>query len=155
MTRSALGFTLIEMIITVSIMVIVAGMSVAGIVVFNQNQGITDDSEQVLSELRRAYSRATGIFYPPTCTGKLTGYKMTFTNGSKDITVTAQCATNIAEIRINVLKSSTFSGTTTLTISAGDGRVSGSPYTITIRSVANTSLTKVIKVSDFGVFELL
>ena len=149
------GFTLIEMMIAVTVLTVIASISFVGVVTFNQMQGIEDDAKLLVSEIRLAYSRATGIFYPPGCNGRVTGYRMTFTNGENDATVEALCNTAVTDTRESLLKTSHFTGTIVFTINAGDGRVTGSPYTITITSDTKSTLTKQVRVSDYGVIEIL
>ena len=149
------GFTLIEMMVSVMLLTIVTGAAIVGVITFNQNQGIEDDAKQLISEIRRVYSRATGIYYPPSCTGRLTGYLMDLVNGSNDISTAALCSLEISETRTDVLKSSHFTGADTITINAGDGRIAGSPITIVITSDTSTTLTKSVVVNDFGVIEEL
>lgn len=154
-TPARSGFTMIEMLVATTILIIIAGIGIAGTITFNQNQGIEDDSKEVLTELRRVYSRAAGVYYPPGCNGTLTGYTVSVTSGSSNVVETAKCASNIAETRTDVIQTSHFSTTVSFTINAGDGKISGSPYTLTIVSNSNSGLSKQIQVSDYGVFELL
>jgi len=158
------GFTLIEMLITVVILVVVSGVSVAAMITFNQNQGSEDDIRRVLTELRRVHSKATGVSYPPgTCTS-LSGYRLTIPspNSDKDIRVTAMCTpTSITEERVGVLRDSYFSGSVVkFTINAGDGKLipftpASPPVIITITSSANDDITRQIEVKNYGIFELL
>jgi prepilin-type N-terminal cleavage/methylation domain-containing protein len=158
------GFTLIEMIIVVALMVVITSASLVAVVTFNQKQGINDDAKAVLTELRRVSSRATGVAYPVgTCT-KLSGYQLTIPSplGTKDIRITALCTpANIVEERSNVLDNSYFSGSTvTFTIDAGTGRLipitpASPPVTLTLTSNTNTSVTEQVEVKSFGVFEQL
>ncbi len=149
------GFTLIETMVAIVILILIATTSIVGVITFNQNQGIQDDAKGIISEVRRVYSRATGVFFPPGCSGVLTGYEMTFIDGTGDVTVSALCAVTITETRSDVIKTSHFTGTTTFIINPGDGRINGSPYTLLITSDDNSDLTKSVMVSDFGVTELL
>jgi len=158
------GFTLIEMMITVVILIIVSGVSVAAMITFNQNQGSEDDIRRVLTELRRTHSKATGVSYPSgTCTS-LSGYRLTIPSpvSSKDISVTALCTpTSIIEERVGVLRDSYFSGSeVSFTINAGDGRVipitpASPPVIITITASASDDITRQIEVKNNGIFELL
>src|SRR3989339_1463358 len=145
------GFTLIEMMVTFLVLAVVSGVALVGVVTFNQNQGLEDDAKILASEVRRVYSQATGIFYPPGCAGRLTGYQMTFSDGLNDASTFALCDSQVSDSRDNILKTSHFSGTVSFTINAGDGRITGSPYTITLVSDTNSSLTKQVRISDFGV----
>lgn len=149
------GFTLIETMIAVMILITISGMSLVGVVVFNQNQGIEDDTKKLITEIRRVYSNATGIYYPSGCGGRLTGYQVTLTDASNDIEISALGCTPSAvnETRVDVLGSSSFNGTVTFTVNAGDGRILGSPYVVSLVSVDNPGLVKEIRVEDYGVIE--
>ena len=144
------------MMITISLLVIISTTSIVAVITFNQNQGIDDDAKSLVSELRRVYSRATGIYYPPGCTDDIiTGYTVTASNAGKGITVAANgCSPASSESRTGILQSSFISNGATFTIYPGDGRVSA-VSTITITSDTNSSLTKQIRMSDFGVIEIL
>ena len=148
------GFTLIELLVSVSILIIITGLSVAGVITFNQKQGLEDDAKNLASELRKEYSRATGIFYPPGCTTSLTGYRLTMNYLSKDVLVSALCP-NVSLNATGVLKSSHFYGNTTFVINAGDGRITGSPITLEIMSDNDITNAKFIRISDFGLIEIL
>jgi len=157
------------MLVTITIVIIVSGMSIAGVITFNQIQGNEDDSKSLLTELRWAYSQATGVSYPAgvACTS-LTGYQITIpassiSNKQTDITVTAKCSEGDRPVtRAGVLKNSYFSNSDTaqdFIIKTGTGQlqaVASTTLPITIKVVSNNNATtfKNIDVRDFGVFNI-
>jgi hypothetical protein len=82
---------------------------------------------------------------------------VTLTSGSADIGLSALGCTPSAVdyTRLDVLKTSHFTGNYTFIINAGDGRIAGSPITIILTSDDDSLLTKQVVVSDFGVAEIL
>ena len=153
------GFTLIEMMVTLTILIVISGLSVAGVIVFNQQQGIDDDTKALVSELRRVYSKATGIYYPAGCTS-LTGYQVIVPSptGSSNMRVVALCSSgNIAEERNGVLKNSYFPNKEQIafTIAAGSGRIAGAPYTLSITSSTNANISSGVQINDLGIVEIV
>ena len=153
------AFTIIELIIVITIMIVLAGSALVSVMSFNQNQGTTDDAKTVLTEMRRVYAKATGVFYPNGCTN-LTGYTVTIAKDSTDMSVTANCAVSQTESRAGVLKTSKFRDAVSFTFSVPDGTVTPIspnvyPISITIYSTNNSAATKTLTVSSYGVFQLL
>lgn len=145
-----LGFTLIELMIVVTITVIIAGFSFISVNDFTQNQGTTDDARTFISELRRVYSKATAVFYPPGCTG-LTAYGVTYgVPTSTDVRVNWVCNVGSShEDRLGVLKSSKFIGSSTITFNVPDGAVTPNGALV---QILNSSLTDVAKAKNVNVF---
>lgn len=149
------GFTLIEIIIVITIMVVLAGSAIVNVTSFNQNQGVSDDIKAVLTEVRSAYTKATSSFYPYGCTG-LTGYTVAVSATAKDITVTPNCSPAVgSSVKSGVLKTSKFSASQSFVISTPGGGITPSPVNISIVSDSNGSLTQTLRISSFGVFEIL
>jgi prepilin-type N-terminal cleavage/methylation domain-containing protein len=72
------GFTLIELMVVISIMAILGTLSIAGFKSYNQVQSIQASTSDVISMLSLAKSRAQSQVKPPIdiCNGTLDGYKI-------------------------------------------------------------------------------
>ncbi len=147
------AFTLIELVIVITIMIVLAGAAIVNVTSFYQNQGTLDDSKSVVSELRSVYSKATSVFYPPGC-DNLTSYTVEMTTGGKDMVVTANCGSPIKEIKLGVLKTTKFGGNYTVVINVSSGSVSKN-VDIEILNDSNEDVVKTIRVRSYGVFEIL
>ena len=149
------GFTLIELVIVISIMLIIAGGAMVNVISFTQNQSTTDDAKLLITEFRRAYSKATGVYYPGACTN-LTGYTITAAANSQTMTITANCAVPVPEARTNVLKMSKFRDAVNFTFRVPDGvLLPSSPTLVVIKNINDQNNIKTISVSSNGVFQLL
>lgn len=151
------GFTIIELMVVITLMVLVSSTAIVNVTSFTQNQGILDDTKTLVSEFRSVYSKAIGVFYPPGC-DSVSGYTVSMVSGSKNVTVTAKCSPDITETKQYILKSSTFFANYSFTISSPGGALSAAtvPIEIKIKSDGNpTGLIKTIKADSYGVFEIL
>ena len=150
------GFTLIELVIVVSLTIILAGTALVNVTSFNQSQGLSDDIRSVMTEFRSAYSKATGVFYPTNCNG-ISTYTLSMTSGSKDMKITANCTSPgaphpVEENKLGVLKSSTFSANYSYSFTVPTG--STSPLT-DVEIVSDTgAVTKTLDIQNYGVFEV-
>lgn len=134
-----------------AIMLVITGTGYYSVSQFTQNQGLGDDQKSIIAEMKRAYAKATGVYYPSGCTG-LTGYRVAAAQDSKDMTVTALCGSgNVAESRRSVLKGSLFTATTTFTFTVGTGVV-GTPVVLTIKDLIDATKTKSVTINNNGVF---
>ncbi len=145
------AFTLIETMVVMAIMLVVAGTGYYTVSQFTQSQGLNDDQRSVVTELKRVYAKATAVSYPSGCTG-LTGYQVSVSVNTKAFSITALCASgNVAETRSDVLKTSQFQSTTSVTFTVSSGKV-GTPVVLTIKDIIDATKTKTITVNDNGIF---
>lgn len=147
------GFTLIELMIVIVLMLIVSGTAMVNVTSFYQTQGTEDDIRTVLSEIRSAYSKATGVFYPPECTN-LTSYTVLISSGSKDISVRANCTVPQTSIKEDVLKTTKFSSAYSFTILVPSGAMTPSSTNIMIENDSNPTVKKTLRVASYGIFEI-
>jgi prepilin-type N-terminal cleavage/methylation domain-containing protein len=69
------GFTLIELVVVITIIVIFSGMSLAAYFNFSRNQSAINDARSLATTLRQVQAMAKNLVYPTGCTG-LTGYRV-------------------------------------------------------------------------------
>jgi prepilin-type N-terminal cleavage/methylation domain-containing protein len=154
------GFTLIELVIVISLVVLISTVSVVNVMSFIQSQGTEDDIRSVVSELRAAYSKATGVFFPSNCLSGLTGYTLSMVQGKKDISVLAVGCPNAAEQKRGVLKSTNFTSSYTFTFTSPNGTLVMTnpapppPLEVTIQSDTDANIKKKVVVNSYGVFEI-
>ena len=81
--RWVVGYTLIEVVIAVSIGLLVTGLGLAAYNRFNERQGLEAGGSQLYSDLRLAQSRAAASDKPVACaSGTLQGYRLLYLTGS-------------------------------------------------------------------------
>jgi len=86
------GFTLIEVLVTVSMVILLSGGVIAAFSTFNENQTLKSTSSEMLSNLRFAQTKAITGDTPSSCSG-LSGYSLTFTADTLDYyTIEAVCS---------------------------------------------------------------
>lgn len=89
MLKKLLGFTIIELLITISVMALLFGIGAAKYISFNQGQIIKQAAQKLRSDLRVAASRAiTGE--KDNCTGVFDGYLVNI--NSSNYTIKSQCS---------------------------------------------------------------
>lgn len=90
------GFTLVEMLVVVSIMGVVFGGSIAGYNAFNQHQVLVNAGKELVSQLRQAQVDARSGIKPTGSCSRLDGYRVSSGSNSTQYTVTAVCNGNPA-----------------------------------------------------------
>lgn len=149
------GFTLIELMITMVIVVLLLGGSLAAYLSFNRSQSMQNDARQVLSELNRARTMAASQQYPAGCIS-LNGVNVAGVAGGTDIKVTTQCEPQDSEKVTQVLTSSTFTASFDITFLPGSGYISdGADEGIIIQSGGSPPATKTIVVGTYGLTSIL
>ena len=84
------GFTLIELMVSVTIMLLLVGGGIASYVSFNDRQTLVTSAHRVETYLRSAQKKARVGDRPATCT-VFDGYAVRLTSGSDLIELIAQC----------------------------------------------------------------
>lgn len=148
------GFTLIELMVTIVVILVLSGTSISAYLTFSKNQTLDTDSKSLVSEINRVRSMSGSLIYPAGCT-TLRGYNITssMVNGVlSGVAVTAKCLPNdIAISTSELLKSSYFSSPIDLTFLAGSGYLStGDDITVDIKSRNDPTSVKTIYVSTYG-----
>jgi len=87
------GFTLIEMMVAIAIMIILTGMGIAGFIRFNDRQEVSNAAKQVQHIMRSAQSKARVKELPSGCTN-LFSYEV-HRSGGGPINVRANCQSGV------------------------------------------------------------
>lgn len=85
MRKTSPAFTLVELMVVVSIMALLFGLGYAQYQNFNRGQVLNQAALNLKNDLRDAQNSALSGIKPTGCSGVLTAYKVTFNAGSYDI----------------------------------------------------------------------
>jgi prepilin-type N-terminal cleavage/methylation domain-containing protein len=139
------GFTLIELIVVVSIIIILSGMSLAAYFQFSQNQAAVNDARSLETMLRRVQAMAKNLIYPAGCSG-LTGYRIYNSCSGEDcqsVSAEAVCAVGGSFMVIDnekVFEKASFAQAINVMFDAGSGNVS-SPTTFQLSNIGNSTIS--------------
>jgi prepilin-type N-terminal cleavage/methylation domain-containing protein len=87
--KKSRGFSLIELLVVISIMMLVLGGGIATYMSFNEKQTVLEATNQLRSYLLQAQSKArNGVMI--NCTLPLKGYRVSFTNIATPLTINVQ-----------------------------------------------------------------
>lgn len=145
------GFTLIELMITITVMVILVGGSLAGFITFRENQQVLTSLKEVQQMARDAQTKARVRETPSSCNAdgnRLQGYRLRF-NSATSVAVHPLCGSDAQIANPGTL--SELSAIQTKTLS--DVTLSGYPTYIdfyTLHRGLSTTSTYTIKTSGFG-----
>lgn len=153
------GFTLIELMVVMVVILFLSGGSIAAFLNFNRTQVINNDSRNLSVELSRVRTMASSLQYPVGCSA-LGGVNITSAqvdgklNGVK---VTTLCnPSNIESPVTRVLTGSIFQNDFDITFVPGTGYTqNGSEYQIVVVLEADSSVTKTVSVDALGVVNIL
>ena len=148
------GFTLIELMITVTLLLVISGGSLSAYLSFNKSQTMESDAREVVAEINKVRSLAANLIYPTGCVS-LSGYSIKSDAAATGLIVTAVCASgDVVTTAPGLLKSSLFAAPFTvdvLVFAAGSGYLaSGTNYVITIKNSDDADTTKKITVGAYG-----
>jgi len=88
----SLGFTLIELIVTIGIMAILSGLGLVAYNQFNRKQAVVSAARMVISDLRLTQSKAYASEKPDACgTNPLAGYQFLIKAQNNGYTIVAIC----------------------------------------------------------------
>lgn len=149
------GFTLIELMLVLTMIVVLFGGSITAYLTFNKNQTTKNDARNFVAEIYRVRTLASSLQYPTGCSS-LKGYNLqsTLVNGDlAGVTLTADCdPSDVASAVLPVLTNSYFSGAVNLTFLPGSGYLGGGANTdVTIVNKSDPTITKVVTVGAYGV----
>lgn len=134
------GFTLVELLVTMTIIVIISGTALATFINYQDRRQAQDDASNVADRLRTVQIKATAVEIPTGCTS-VTNYTVTLVGSA--LTVSATCP-GVGAVAIPALSlaltNSTFNNGP-LSIVFDSRTVSASPATIDI--CANSNLYQV------------
>jgi prepilin-type N-terminal cleavage/methylation domain-containing protein len=147
------GFTLIELMLVIVIILILSGGSITAYLNFNKTQTVDNDARNLTAEIYRVRTLAASMQYPTGCSS-LRGYNLTGADVSGKLTgvvVVADCdPLDVTFPVTKILTGSTLSSFT-LNFTPGSGYLgSGSDSVITITYDGDTTVTKTITVGSYG-----
>lgn len=129
--KRSFGFTLIELIVVVAIIILLSGASLAAYFQFSQRQSAMNDARNLATMLRRVQAMAKNMVYPAdSCTG-LKGYRLYSDCDQYDDTcrfVSAGAVCNEGEKKVidaeRIFEKASFSEPITISFGVGSGAVS-------------------------------
>jgi len=169
MKRLQKGFTIIELLVSISVIAIISGIGFASFTQFNRKQQVTNTVMMILSDLRLAQSKAQSSEIPPDtptppcetpfcatiCHGNpLVGYKVEFAADNLSYSIKAVCPPNtpspIKTVTLpgGIVRVSGFSSVTFKPLQAGIQFVGVNK--LVISATYDASLTKTINISSGG-----
>jgi prepilin-type N-terminal cleavage/methylation domain-containing protein len=136
------GFTLIELMVVIAIIIVLSSASLAAYFQFSQQQAAQNDARSLETILRRVQAMAKNLVYPVGCTSGLLGYRV-YSNdcsgeGCQLISAEPLCPGSSAKVidGEKIFTEAYFSGAVDVTFLAGTGRIE-SPITFPISNIKN------------------
>lgn len=143
------GFSLIELVVVVGVLLMMAGGGIASFINFNEKQQVISGAKELQEHLRTAQSLSR-VGETPTGCGKLNGYKVTSTDAgsTKEIKILAVCSSGDIERNSFLLPdSTTLSSDIDITFLGLHGGVTGAT---TIQVVGTGGRTYTFEVTQGG-----
>lgn len=149
------GFTLIELMLVILIIVILSGGSITAYLSFNKSQSTGNDARNFAAEIYRVRTLAASLQYPTGCSS-LKGYNLQSSNMSGELTgltLTVDCdPADVTNVPTEILKSSVFAAAFNLTFLPGSGYLSsGADTVVTITNKSDPAVSKTVNVGAYGV----
>lgn len=94
------GFTLIELMVAISIMGVLLSLSIAGFIQFQDNQKVLAAAKEVQQLFVNGQVKARVKETPSGCSGSLSGYKLT--RSGNTFTLAAACSSDIVRDSVSV-----------------------------------------------------
>lgn len=141
------GFTLIELIVTVSIILIVTVSVMVNYFQFDARQKLTDEARSLVTIIDKARTKAIAMEYPTGCTGLLT-YNIKSVTETGEIETMAKCTSgNSLPEKERVLVSTELVAPLTIDFEVQSGKiVTGENVVIVLENKDNANLSKTITV---------
>jgi len=148
------GFTLIELVVVMVIILVLSGGAISAYLNFNKIQAINNDVRNLGTELHRVSVLAASLQYPVGCES-LSRYSVTSTPIGSELTgiiVSADCdPVDVVNPAVRVLSSSIFTEPFIVNFLPGSGYLQGgADQTITIRYSSDETLTKELTIGAYG-----
>ena len=94
MRKSCSGFTVVELLIILSLMALLFTLGIAQYNRFNRSQSLVKARDELISNLRLTQSKALGAEKPSSCLGALSGHKLKFID-NRHYKIVAVCGEEI------------------------------------------------------------
>lgn len=144
------GFTLIEIMVVITITVLAIGGAVINVYQFNKTQGVEQDAKNFVTEIRKTYEMAIGNVHDPDCS--LTDYQILSTNIKNQYLVVGNGCNYSTTMKMENSRFETTSFTITFKIGSGDTLISTN--TDNKIRITDGNTTKVITVNNYGDFKI-
>ncbi len=157
------GFTFVELLVVITIIILLSGMGLAAYFRFSQRQAAMNDARNFATTLRRVQAMAKNLVYPESCVSELTDYQvyvdcLTYDENCHEISALASCKNaGGLPITVNVinkeriLSKASFSTGFNITFAAGTGSIdpigefpinnSNDPYTVVMKTDENGNIS--------------
>lgn len=145
------GFTLIELMMVTTIILVLSGGSIAAYLNFNKTESIKNDARNLISEIFRVRTLASSLQYPTGC-NSLKGYNIKSDVLLSGVTVTADCdPTDVTFPAVKLLTGSIFTQAFDITFLPGSGYLTNDiDQPIVIKNSNDATMTKTITVGVYG-----
>lgn len=129
------GFTLMELLVVITIIIVLSGMGLAAYFRFSQRQAAMDDARNFTTTLRRVQAMAKNLVYPEDCASELSSYQVfadcvTYDENCQEVSATVLCKNaggNPVTIAVftkeKVLSKASFSTPFNISFAAGSGSI--------------------------------
>jgi len=125
------GFTLIELVITTTIILLLSGSSLAAFLNYRDRRVINDDAALVANRLRSVEVKATAVEVPAGCAGKtVNNYTVSYTSNTGTLTVAVNCTGSTVQVPELSLSLTNSKFRTTGTVIFDSRTVSATPATL-------------------------
>lgn len=145
------GFTLIELIVVIAIIMILSGVSLVSYFEFSRQQAAINDVRNFVTVLRRVQAKAKDLVYPTGCSG-LAGYRVftdcpVYDKNCQKVSASAVCGVGGEEVITDeqVLTDAYFSVAIDIVFKAESGGVV-SPLTFPLANINNME----VKIDENG-----
>lgn len=123
------GFTLIELIVVMAIIIILSSMSLAAYFRFSQRQAAMNDARNFVTEMKKVQAMAKNLVYPEDCDSRLGRYRIKSDcvgENCRSMSIYAYCDNVEFTIKTNdeVLTKSFFTADVDISFAAGTGTIS-------------------------------
>lgn len=148
------GFTIIELLVTLTIIVLVTGVSVAGYLRYNENRQLDNDARNFVVLVNKIRSKATFLEFPEGCTGFQSFTVNSGLNGAgerKVLNFFANCSSGVSStVAEEILSASVFQADFSLVFLAQSGYLqSQADQTVVLQSTKGIPKTKSIIINQF------
>lgn len=148
------GYTLIELLVTITLIALLTGVSMAAYLTFNENRQLDVDARNFNVSLNKVRAKAVFLEYPDGCSGLSSFQVTTGLNASgerKILRYFANCSTGVVgDVSEEVLESSVFATDFNLVFLPMSGNLFNSAdVTITLQSQTGADKIKRVIVNQF------